>query len=97
MKIAVTRPSPLGFVAAKPQVVDTADLTPEDGARLKALVAAARRESAAARTSGDTARLAVRIDIEGDDDGPVSLHQAEGHLTPAAADLVDAVSRLRRR
>lgn len=95
MKIAVTRPSPLGPLAARPLVIDTDDLPPADAARLEALAAAAGAEGD--NPAPDRPQLGVRIDIDAGDAGRIILHQAEGRLTPAAADLVDAVSALARR
>ena len=77
-------------------VVDTDALAPDEAARLDQLAAAARAERTPATPDGlGRGRPDLGLEIVIEDGGePSRIAQTEGSLTPAAAALVDAVSRL---
>lgn len=93
MKVSVTRPDALHnpLHPPKPMVVDTDALAPDEAARLDQLAAAARAEPSPARQGRPDLGLEIVIEDGGE---PARIAQTEGSLTPAAAALVDAVSRL---
>lgn len=96
MKVSVTRPNILHNPLAPPRplVVDTEALPPGDAAEVTRLAAAARAEVVAPAGGGRDYGLEILIE---DDGREARLTRQEGQLTPAAADLVDAVARLARR
>jgi hypothetical protein len=93
MKVSVTRPNILHnpFAPPRPMVVDTEALAPGDAAELTRLAAAARAEVVA--PAAGRAELGMEILIE-DAGHSARITRQEGQLTPATADLVDAVARL---
>jgi hypothetical protein len=96
MKVSVTRQNILHNPLAPPRplVVDTEALAPGDAAEVTRLAAAARAEVVA--PSGAGRDYGVEILIE-DGGQQARITRQEGQLTPATADLVDAVARLANR
>jgi hypothetical protein len=93
MKVSVSRPNILHNPMAPPRplVVDTEALAPGDAAEVTRLAAAARAEVVAPAGGGRDYGLEILIE---DAAGQARITRQEGQLTPATADLVDAVARL---